>query len=66
MVSGKRFIGAVEGDVVPAEYLPKMIGWWREGRFPVDKLVKYFKADEFMGAIGEMHGGSTIKPIIVW
>jgi Zn-dependent alcohol dehydrogenase len=66
MVSGKRFIGAVEGDVIPAEYLPKMIGWYREGKFPIHKLVKTFKADDFMGAIEEMHSGVTIKPVIVW
>ncbi|KAE9969824.1 hypothetical protein EG328_006660 [Venturia inaequalis] len=66
MASGKRFIGAVEGDIIPAEYIPKMIGWYREGKFPIDKLMKTFKADNFMGAIHEMHTGETIKPIIVW
>jgi Zn-dependent alcohol dehydrogenase len=66
MVSGKRFIGAVEGDAIPTEYLPRMIGWYREGKFPIDKLVKTFKADDFMGAIEEMHTGVTIKPVIVW
>ncbi|TLD29807.1 putative alcohol dehydrogenase protein [Venturia nashicola] len=66
MASGKKFIGAVEGDIVPTEYIPKMIGWYREGKFPIDKLMKTFKADDFMGAIHEMHTGETIKPIIVW
>ncbi|QDS77101.1 hypothetical protein FKW77_000759 [Venturia effusa] len=66
MISGKRFIGAVEGDIIPAEYIPKMIGWYREGKFPIGKLMKTFKADEFMEAIHEMHTGKTIKPVIVW
>jgi Zn-dependent alcohol dehydrogenase len=66
MVSGKRFIGAVEGDVTPSEYLPRMINWYREGRFPVDKMVKLFKAEDFMEAIGEMGAGGCVKPVITW
>jgi Zn-dependent alcohol dehydrogenase len=66
MVSGKRFIGAVEGDVIPQNYLPVMIGWYREGKFPVDRLVEYFEADKFMEAIGAMEKGGVVKPVIVW
>jgi Zn-dependent alcohol dehydrogenase len=66
MVSGKRFIGAVEGDVIPQQYVPTMVQWYREGRFPVDRLVKYFKAEKFLEAIESMHTGEVVKPIIVW
>lgn len=66
MVSGKKFIGVVEGDIIPAEYIPKMIGWYREGKFPIDKMMKMFKADDFQVAIHEMHTGETIKPVIIW
>ena len=43
-----------------------MIQWYREGRFPVDKLVKTFPAEEFEKAIHEMHDATTVKPVIVW
>jgi Zn-dependent alcohol dehydrogenase len=66
MGEGKRFIGAVEGQVIPQEFVPKMISWYREGRFPVDKLVKLFRAKDFADALEEMHNGSTIKPVITW
>jgi Zn-dependent alcohol dehydrogenase len=66
MISGKKFIGAVEGDVIPQQYVPKMIEWYRQGKFPVDRLVKLFKAEDFAKAIEEMHDGSTVKPVIVW
>ena len=66
MVSGKQYIGAVEGDSRPEEYVPQMIRWYREGRFPVDKLVKVMKAEDWNQAIEEMHEGSTIKPVITW
>ena len=47
MCSGKRIIGAIEGQVVPREYVPKMIEWYREGKFPVNVLVKEFPAEDF-------------------
>ncbi|EON69881.1 hypothetical protein W97_09145 [Coniosporium apollinis CBS 100218] len=66
MVTGKQYIGVIEGDVVPSNYVPEMIRWYREGKFPVDRIVKFFKAEEFEKAIHEMHTGGTVKPVIVW
>ncbi|KAF4544010.1 alcohol dehydrogenase [Lasiodiplodia theobromae] len=66
MVGGKQYIGAVEGDVVPAKYVPQMIEWYRAGKFPVDKLVKFYKADEWEKAVDDMHHGHTVKAVITW
>lgn len=66
MCTGKQIIGAIEGDSVPADYVPKMIGWYREGKFPFDKLVKFLKAEEFETALHEMHTGETVKPVLLW
>jgi len=43
-----------------------MIKWYREGRFPLDKMMKLMKAEEFEKGLAEMHDGTTIKPIICW
>lgn len=66
MVSGKRFMGAVEGQVVPQEYIPKMVKWYREGKFPFDIFMKKYPADKFLDAISGMESGEVIKPIIIW
>ncbi|KAK5119074.1 hypothetical protein LTR62_000285 [Meristemomyces frigidus] len=66
MVAGKTVSGAIEGEAYPPEFVPKMIGWYREGKFPVDKLVKFMPASEFEQALKEMHDGTTIKPILRW
>jgi Zn-dependent alcohol dehydrogenase len=39
---------------------------YREGRFPIDKLMKFMPADQFDQALKEMHDGTTIKPILTW
>ncbi|QIW94544.1 hypothetical protein AMS68_000062 [Peltaster fructicola] len=66
MARGIQYIGAIEGHAYPAEYVPKMVQWYREGKFPLDKFTKLFPADQFEEAIHEMHDGSTIKPILLW
>ncbi|CAK1362471.1 uncharacterized protein RHO25_004026 [Cercospora beticola] len=66
MISGKQWIGAIEGGAYPPDFVPKMIQWYREGRFPIDKMAKFMPADDFQQALHEMHTGETIKPILTW
>ncbi|EAW12301.1 NAD(P)-dependent alcohol dehydrogenase [Aspergillus clavatus NRRL 1] len=66
MVSGKQFMGVVEGDVKPREYVPKMVQWVKEGRLPLKRIVKFYPAGDFEQAIKDMQSGETIKPVILW
>ncbi|KAJ0158579.1 Aryl-alcohol dehydrogenase [Colletotrichum tanaceti] len=66
MVSGKQYFGAVQGHVDTAEYVPRMVRWWREGKFPVEKLVKVFDAPDFASAVEAMKRGDVVKPVIAW
>ncbi|KAL2807914.1 chaperonin 10-like protein [Aspergillus granulosus] len=66
MVSGKQFIGVVEGDVIPREYIPKLVAWAKEGKLPLEKIVKFYQAQDFEGAIQDMQNGRTVKPVILW
>ncbi|GES63468.1 alcohol dehydrogenase [Aspergillus terreus] len=66
MVTGKQFMGVVEGDVKPKEYVPQMVSWVRQGLLPLEKIVKFYPAEEFERAIKDMQSGETIKPVILW
>ena len=66
MVRGIQYIGAIEGQAFPVDFVPKMVQWRKEGRFPVDKMMKLLPADKFEEALHEMHDGTTIKPILCW
>src|SRR6185312_13144490 len=35
---GKRLLGSYMGDAVPARDIPRYLGYWREGRLPVELL----------------------------
>lgn len=54
------------GDAVPAEFVPKMINWYRQGKFPVEKLIKFFDAEDMASAWLAMRSGAVVKPIITW
>lgn len=66
MVSGKQYFGAVQGHSRTAKYIPELIQWWRDGKFPVEKLIKFFDFEDFEGAIKGMGDGSVVKPVLVW
>lgn len=66
MVAGKQFIGAIEGDSVPSKSVPELIKWYKEGKFPFDKLIKFYKAEDFQLALKDTISGVTVKPVLVW
>ncbi|KAF2501918.1 NAD(P)-binding protein [Lophium mytilinum] len=66
MQTGKSLRGSIEGDVTPSEYIPKMIQWYRDGKLPVDKLVKFYPVKDFESALADMKSTATVKPVLVW
>ncbi|OJJ03065.1 hypothetical protein ASPVEDRAFT_53610 [Aspergillus versicolor CBS 583.65] len=42
MQTGKIIRGSIEGDAIPSKYIPKMINWYREGKLPIEKLIKLY------------------------
>ncbi|KAJ5110025.1 alcohol dehydrogenase [Penicillium argentinense] len=66
MKSGRSILGCIEGDCVPGKAIPQMIKWYRDGKFPIDKLIDFFDATDFGQALGKLHTGETIKPVLMW
>jgi Zn-dependent alcohol dehydrogenase len=58
--------GNIMGSSRSREFIPKMIGWYRDGKFPVEKLVKFYDAKDVANALHGMEDGSVIKPVLVW
>ncbi|KIW68767.1 hypothetical protein PV04_04689 [Phialophora macrospora] len=54
------------GNTTGQAWVPVMIKWWREGKFPVEKIVKSYPAKEAVQALHDMEVGDTIKPVLVW
>ncbi|KAJ4029623.1 hypothetical protein NW761_013772 [Fusarium oxysporum] len=65
-MTGKTLLGSVQGDAVASVYVPQMIQWYREGLFPIDRLIKFYRAEDVNLALKDMKVGKTVKPIILW
>jgi aryl-alcohol dehydrogenase len=64
MSGGRRLIGIVEGESTPDSFIPELIELHRQGRFPFDRMVKFYALDEINTAIADSLEGRTIKPIV--
>jgi aryl-alcohol dehydrogenase len=64
MVGGRTIRGIIEGDSNPEVFLPRLIELHLLGRFPFDKLVKFYPFDEINAAVDDALSGLTVKPIL--
>ena len=64
MGDAKSLIGIVEGDAIPKLFIPKLIEYYREGRFPFDRLIKFYPFEEINRAFEESHRGVCIKAVL--
>lgn len=64
MIPGKRVMGIVQGDVVSSTFIPTLIEFYRQGRFPFDRLIKYYDFADINQAIADSESGKTIKPVL--
>jgi len=64
MAQGKRIMGILEGDAVPDVFIPYLLELHAQGRFPFDKMVKFYPLREINRAFRDSDRGRTIKPII--
>jgi len=57
-------MGLTEGGANPQSFIPQLVQYYKEGRLPVDKLVKFYDFKDIEQAFEDSHNGSTIKPIL--
>jgi aryl-alcohol dehydrogenase len=64
MSPGKCIRGIIQGDSVPDLFIPRLIELHRQGRFPFDRLIKFYMLDEINQAAADSESGATIKPVL--
>jgi len=66
MISGRSIIGAVEGDSVPATFIPFLAEKFAKGEFPIDRLTADYPFGQINQAVADGTSGKTIKPILLF
>ena len=64
MAEGKTMMGVIEGDAVPRVFIPQLVDYYKAGRFPFDKLVKFYDFEQINEAFEDSKKGAAIKPIL--
>ena len=64
MLVGKRATFSLEGNAHPQLFIPQLLRFWREGRFPFDKLIQAYSLDRINDAEADSKSGKAIKPVL--
>jgi len=63
---GIHYTGSCQGSSVPQEFIPTLVEFWKQGRFPLDRLIKRYPYTDINKVKEDMHHGSVIKAVLVW
>lgn len=64
-LAGRTVTYTLEGGAVPKVFLPRLIEFWRDGRFPFDRLIRTYPLDDIDAAERDSLSGATIKPVLL-
>lgn len=64
LAGGRQLRGILGGDANPRTFLPVLIDYWKQGRFPFDRLIKAYRFDEIGQAFHDSESGAVIKAVL--
>jgi len=56
--------GVVQGDSVPKEFIPKLVDLVVAGKFPIERMIKFYDFADINLAAQESSAGIAIKPVL--
>jgi aryl-alcohol dehydrogenase len=66
LVKGWTFKTVIQGSSVPQVFIPKLIELWRDGRFPMEKLMRNYALKDINQGFADSASGVTVKPVVVF
>jgi len=64
LTGGRTVVGVLEGSSVPDVFIPQLIEFYAQGRFPMDRLASYYPFERINEAVADSIAGKAIKPIL--
>ncbi|MEV6781245.1 NAD(P)-dependent alcohol dehydrogenase [Streptomyces sp. NPDC051098] len=61
---GKSVQGIIQGDVTPELFIPKLVQMYKDGIFPVDRLVSFYDFEDINTAFADAASGDVVKPVL--
>lgn len=66
LLNGRSVRGVIQGDAVPQVFIPKLIEFYRIGKFPFDRLISFYPWQEIEQAFADTRSGKAIKPVLLF
>jgi aryl-alcohol dehydrogenase len=64
LAGGRRLQGLLGGDAAPQFFIPLLIEYYRQGRWPLERLIRFYPFAEIARAFRDMEHGEAIKPVL--
>lgn len=66
LAGGRKLQGILGGSAAPQLFIPLLIDYWRQGRFPFDRFVAAFPFGKIAEAWEACASGTAVKPVLVF
>lgn len=64
LLNGRTVRGVIQGDAIEQLFIPELIALHEAGRFPFERLVRFYDFDDINQAVDDMQAGGTVKPVL--
>lgn len=66
VLNGRSITGIISGGALPQVFLPQLLQWQAEGRFPVEKMMTFFPFEKINDAVAAMRSGEVGKAVLTF
>ncbi len=63
---GRSLRGILLGDANPHLVIPQLLEAWRQGRFPLERLIRIYPFGQVASAFAHSDAGEAIKPVLMF
>lgn len=63
---GRKAVSVIAGDAVPQKFIPRMIRWYKAGKFPFDRMIQFYDFRQINRAVKDSLQGKTVKPVLLF
>lgn len=64
LLMGRKVRGIIEGNSNPDVFIPRLVDYWKDGRFPFDRLIKFYPFEDIDKAFHDSITGDTVKSVL--
>lgn len=64
LLHGRKVRGIIEGNSNPDVFIPQLVDFYMDGRFPFDRLVTFYAFSDIEKAFHDSEEGRTVKPVL--